>query len=659
MKKLIYTTAILALGLSACSKDESFNTPETVASVKSDALVYHVSIPASIGGDADSRAVSYDSGTEAMNAMFLTTDNVFVYNKTKGLFAMNSSTEMMPLHPDCSGMAANLTGDLTFYSSGSYNEVEVNDNLLLCYNATSSDASFSYGSQTGTLEGLSSYDYATTEVTVTGLAGEGTAESPYTIETGSATFKNEQSMFQFTFTGLPTDVAVQKLTVHSAAGKLVGSYCPADDNSAYSDLEITLPTGGGANVVYAALRFDPLGEYETDEITYTVVGTDNKTYYAMKTSPQAGFELGKFYTATIALTATVGGSDETIDLSNVSSNIVVADGSTLSGTLDGATHRYQIMIAHGANVTLSGATITGLDWVDGQPNFAGITCLGDATITLADDKVNEVNGGPAYAGIFVPEGSTLTIRGGTDGTGELAATGWNAAGIGSNKYNACGNISIEGGNITATGGENAAGIGSGLRVSCGNITISGGTVTATGGDFAAGIGSGEFGSCGDITISGGTVTATDGGYASGIGSGFESSCGDITISGGTVTATGGNQAAGIGCGERGSCGYITISSGTVTATGGCDAAGIGSGESGKFAGITITRDILRITATAGSSSAWPIGKGNSDQSGDEVQVVINDQTVDDRSWDGGGLSNLKLEKSDDGNTWTLTKKLYH
>ena len=60
-------------------------------------------------------------------------------------------------------------------------------------------------------------------------------------------------------------------------------------------------TANGAGVVYAALRFDGLSANATDNITFTVTGTDDKTYTATKTSPVGGFNNGKYYTSTIAL----------------------------------------------------------------------------------------------------------------------------------------------------------------------------------------------------------------------------------------------------------------------------------------------------------------------------------------------------------------------
>ena len=114
-----------------------------------------------------------------------------------------------------------------------------------------------------------------------------------------------------------------------------------------------------------------------------------------------------------------------------------------------------------------------------------------------------------------------------------------AAGIGSGGGDgtSCGNITISGGIVTATGGEDGAGIGSGsdgneLRPQCANITISGGTVTAIGNENGAAIGTGMRGKCGDITITSKVtkVTATRSEYPDeSIGAGFDGICGKVTI----------------------------------------------------------------------------------------------------------------------------------
>ena len=251
-----------------------------------------------------------------------------------------------------------------------------------------------------------------------------------------------------------------------------------------------------------------------------------------------------------------------VDLSTLTADYEAKDGETLTGTLAG---NYKISIADGATVTLDGVTINGVD--DSKYEWAGITCLGDATIILSG--TNTVTGFYGdYPGIQAAAGKTLIIN----GTGSLTASSLGkGAGIGGANNVACGNIEIQGGTITATSLKYGAGIGGGDRADCGNITISGGIVNATGGERGAGIGGGrrgpDNGSCGNILISGGTVTATGGENAAGIGGGRGynnttfSSCGTITITSGVtkVTATMGDGATNsIGAGKYGTCGTVTI-----------------------------------------------------------------------------------------------------
>ena len=230
---------------------------------------------------------------------------------------------------------------------------------------------------------------------------------------------------------------------------------------------------------------------------------------------------------------------EFVNLAKLTGNYEAKDNTTLFGQLDGETQPYKITIADGATVTLAGVTILGTNEKENNTGlypWAGITCLCDAIIILADATENTVKGFyENYPGIHVPSGKKLTIQGGTQGTGSLTATsnGY-GAGIGGGYKIPCGDIEIQGGTVTATGGKSAAGIGSGYGSSatCGAITITGGTVTATGGENAAGIGSGEDGTCGTITIASTVkkVTATKGsGAPHSIGLGFGGSCGTVTI----------------------------------------------------------------------------------------------------------------------------------
>lgn len=202
-------------------------------------------------------------------------------------------------------------------------------------------------------------------------------------------------------------------------------------------------------------------------------------------------------------------------------------------------HTGHLKIAAGATVTLRDATIDGN--TDTQfASWAGIECLGDATIILEGENI--IQGGCGGAGIGSCSGHTLTIK----GSGSLVAKGSYGEETGAAGIESGGNVIIMSGNITAVGasrGENqdyggGAGIGSGTFDSAeGDITIIGGTLVATGGSGAAGIGSGSAGKCGNISITGGNVSAR-GTRGIGVGKNYYwsefkewdyASCGDITI----------------------------------------------------------------------------------------------------------------------------------
>ena len=251
-------------------------------------------------------------------------------------------------------------------------------------------------------------------------------------------------------------------------------------------------------------------------------------------------------------------AEKILVLDDVNEDTTVEDGYTITGTLQGD---YKISIADGATVTFRDVDITCLT---NGAKYAGITLAGDATINL--EGANTVKGGyEDYAGVYVPEGKTLTI----DGTGSLdASSNGYGCGIGAgNNGKPAGNIVINGGTITAIGGDMSAGIGGSHKSNCGDITITGGTVYAESLGRAPGIGAGHgfYGSrCGNITISGGSVTAIGESYGSGIGTGLRGVCGAILITAGVtqVTATKGSNAPNsIGAGKNGTCGTVTIENG--------------------------------------------------------------------------------------------------
>lgn len=579
--------AVALCGMTACTNDDNIIADEPATGQPAAVTAYQVSIPASFGGDGTTRAVDYNSQTGGLDATFTTADNIVVYlNKgAQSCYSTESKDVYSKLHPDQAGKSANLTGTMKFVKNYSYDTSEplawatldVNDQLILYYNTA--NGNFDYSGQTGTLAGLSGYDFA--EATVTVESATGTSTGGYTATTTKAQFKNAQSMFRLAFSGLPTGVGVKSVTVSSAGGKL------HTRNVTTGDVSITLDdaarTANGVGVVYAALRFDALGSGETDDVTFYVTGTDDMLYTATKTSPSGGFANGKYYKSSIALAPAPTVLTGNVNLATITCDATIGNGATLTGTLSS---NVKITIADEAAVTLDGVTINGV--YDGSNYaWAGLTCEGDATITLSG--TNTVRGFyNSYPGIQPgPAGTTLTIQ----GSGSLAASsnGY-APGIGPNSGGTCGNIVIQGSaTVTANGGTGAAGIGSAATVYnssgysasvCGDITIGGSAnVTATGGQQAAGIGTGQGWNssyktqCGDIRIEGGTVTATGGLSAAAIGSSWHSTCGTITITDGitSVTATreGTYTTDFIGVGDSNStCGTVSIANGLKDATDG-------------------------------------------------------------------------------------------
>lgn len=252
-----------------------------------------------------------------------------------------------------------------------------------------------------------------------------------------------------------------------------------------------------------------------------------------------------------------------------------------------------------------------------------VTVSGDVRLILADGCELTIDGG-----IQVAHPNSLTIYGQSEGSGRLTATApaesniYHAAIGGSTnvqiwEVNYCGSVTINGGDVTATGGDASSGIGGG-PVSGGKIVINGGTVTATGGNNAAGIGGGMQGNGGSVTINGGEVTATGGNQAAGIGSGTMGGRIQIQINGGTVNATGGSQGAGIGDGmECSNDGSITITGGTVTATGGYQGTGIGGGAKTPGGKITISGGTVTANGADGASG---IGHGGLGATGGEITI---------------------------------------
>ena len=270
-------------------------------------------------------------------------------------------------------------------------------------------------------------------------------------------------------------------------------------------------------------------------------------------------------------------------------------------------------------------------------------------VTLKDVNIDASSTGSAAVSVTGKGDTNIEL----DGSNKLQS-GRDHAGLEHNKTDTSGKLTIQdkdnNGSLDATGGRGGAGIGSASGQD-GQVTITGGDITATAGSTAgssqtlgggAGIGGGDGGAGkggnGDVEITGGTITAT-GVYGAGIGGG-RSADGDVTISGGTIkkatsvfpdnpSQPGG---AGIGGGYAGN-GNIIIKDDAVIeeVQGGEGSAGIGSGCYGATSEIEISGNAKIENVTGGYGGAG-IGGGFSDPWSDgeltgNGKVTIKDNAV--------------------------------
>ena len=302
MKRTLSILAVIALGMTACNKTE-------VVIERQDSVVYNVSICANYSGAPESKAVAEGEAGKLVST-FRTADDISVF--WGSMQANDEYDNVIILHADADGKTANINGTLSFYQQETgpnpgdpeimvAQELSVGQYLRFVYNA-SGTLSYSFVPQTGTLAGLSNYDFAIADVQITAISGD---ETGYTLTTEDAHFVNCQSMYKFTFTGLPTGVGVKSVTISSAGNHIEDRFFPNSGGNDNAPIAITLDDAGrtanGAGVVYAALRFDELAADATDNITFYVTGTDDVKYVAQKTSPVGGFKNGKYYNSTIAV----------------------------------------------------------------------------------------------------------------------------------------------------------------------------------------------------------------------------------------------------------------------------------------------------------------------------------------------------------------------
>ena len=645
-----FITAAVTLGsFTACSNEDMVAEPNTTQ-----APTYTVCIPASMGEDAETRAVTFDAGgTENPTAVssFKTSDKIYVYNQKKDAMLTGYLT------PSADGKTCDLEGTLT-------GDIAAGDELVLLYNLSNYESdktlcNFDYDSQDGTPAGVT--DGAMATVTVGSYTGSGVLTT-----TTTAHFQNVQSMFRFQFTSNGTPVNVKSLVISSMKNALSNFYKPLIAGYFCTDIPVIL-SSATTNSIYVALCIDE-SVAAGDVLTFEVVDADNKLYTTTKDAPSTGFVNGKYYynSSAIDLGASVlqlvkptlsrsdGGKDS--ELAGVGAlRFFEINSPSLSGTgagtginmsISGTSTGYGFVLYSeaGNTINISGLTAIYDDEYDCICSFESLTlnisgdntitcknygsCVtalgnlklsGNGTLTVTSDKANWCG---LYGTNYSPDNNDYDKTAEIDVSTHLAADGYtvtrsarsdNSDGTFTWTYTVIPGTKIvnlssltddyvaqDGDILTGTLASNLK-----LKIAAGaTVTLAG--MTHHAGNYTNSI---ECLGTANIILAAGTTNDLTRGSSDAFAGLFLNN-GNIdsklTISGtGTLLASGGNACAGIG--GINYCDDIVINGGTIYATGGQFAPGIGAGgNSGQTGNITINGG--NITATGGEGAAG-IGAG--------------------------------------------------
>ena len=286
-KHLFIFAAVVALGAVACNKQ----APEAEApGLAESSRVWNVSFNAVKG--ADTKALAYDAGNKKILTSFKVTDQVYVYNKTKG--ALDAGV----LKPETDGESVKISGTLT----GDYAVGDVVDLRYGSYFAFDGGV-FDYEEQDGSFETLRDFGVATVSVTAVDSANG-------VITLGDANFTNPHSIFRFTFvddqTGNP--IPINMLWIRSPFGKLVLTDAPDGTREYYGPLPDFFPRESFRNdstdPVWLSICCEaPDDPSMPDGLVFDIEDRVNMIVWDMYKPGDGKITNGKFYAPTINMMA--------------------------------------------------------------------------------------------------------------------------------------------------------------------------------------------------------------------------------------------------------------------------------------------------------------------------------------------------------------------
>ena len=347
---------------------------------------------------------------------------------------------------------------------------------------------------------------AVTEGSTTGIAYAGSASWDGSSSSVSAELKLVVSKVTLKTTTALTGAHVSLTIPDTYDGYNVTNASPIPITNSFSCSETVTTEAGGEVFSFYVLA----GEGEQDlTLTCGKSMTVSKVPFAPGRHTVLSGDLASLATQNVDISADISDSWDkqeidmsatVVDLSALTGDYTISDNG--SYRLTGST-THAVKISGSPTVTLQNAGIN----VNSGGNAIDITSGSPTIQVVGNCNVSSNNG----AGIFIAQGNTVTITGGSREDVLTAQGGNGGSGIGGN-HTTCGNIEISNMTVHAHGSnENgeflSAGIGGSGNYGCGTITIDNATI------FAYGASDGAAGNMSTPGIGGGLYGNTEGTYS--------------------------------------------------------------------------------------------------------------------------------------------------
>jgi large exoprotein involved in heme utilization and adhesion len=355
--------------------------------------------------------------------------------------------------------------------------------------------------------------------------------------------------------------------------------------------------------------------------------------------------------ALIAARSDRGSTGDAGDIVVQGSNVLLADGATISSSTFGPGRGGTITMTVADTLTITGSSPTlgasGLFSNTSGSGPAGRVIVTAPMLTMDEGKIQSQSnsGSTGDAGKVVIDGGTITLTGGAQissstfsaghgGTVTVTATdalnliGQNAAGSPSGLFSntegtgAAGTVMVQASHLTMQDGANIASS-SFSTGAAGIVTVRAGTLEMDNAKIGAQSNPGSTGDAGTVLVEGEMVTLSGGAQISGSSFGAGRG-GTVTVHAETLTLDGDTTAitSQSGQGSTGDAGNVVVEGKTITLTDGAQIRSItfGAGHGGT---VTVHADALTLDGAGTAIS----GDSNEGSTGDAGTVVVGGRTV--------------------------------